>query len=216
MTSTPTPSSPASCARFRCRTWCCSAISESAGDDPDPPEMIRATDRPLLRLECGGSCGDSTGASRAGIAPSAARYWFRPRWLRPYVEGDDARHIDWNVTARLDEPQVREFNEDRADHVARPRPIRIHGGRWPGPRETGRACRLALVLARLLGRNGSNVGAILYDTGTTRIVPPGTGRNHALRIDGNSTAVRIPGRPSPTWPRCSTRSRHWPVAVWSW
>ena len=27
--------------------------------------------------------------------------------LRPYVEGDDARHIDWNVTARLDEPQVR-------------------------------------------------------------------------------------------------------------
>ena len=33
--------------------------------------------------------------------------------LRPYVEGDDARHIDWNVTARLDEPQVREFNEDR-------------------------------------------------------------------------------------------------------
>ena len=33
--------------------------------------------------------------------------------IRPYEEGDDARHIDWNVTARLDEPQVREFNEDR-------------------------------------------------------------------------------------------------------
>ena len=40
----------------------------------------------------------------------------------------------------------------------------------------------ALVLARLLGRNGNRVGAILYDTGTTRIVPPGTGRSHALRI----------------------------------
>src|SRR5215472_6929496 len=33
--------------------------------------------------------------------------------LRAYVEGDDARHIDWNVTARLDEPQLRVFNEDR-------------------------------------------------------------------------------------------------------
>jgi uncharacterized protein (DUF58 family) len=33
--------------------------------------------------------------------------------LRGYVEGDDARHIDWNVTARLGEPHLRMFNEDR-------------------------------------------------------------------------------------------------------
>ena len=33
--------------------------------------------------------------------------------LRDYVEGDDARHIDWNVTARLNEPQLRVFTEDR-------------------------------------------------------------------------------------------------------
>ena len=66
--------------------------------------------------------------------------------------------------------------------MARPRPIRIHGGQWPRPRETGCVAEFALVLARLLGRNGNRVGAILYDTGTTRIVPPGTGRSHALRI----------------------------------
>ena len=41
---------------------------------------------------------------------------------------------------------------------------------------------LALTLARLLGRGGNRVGAVLYDTGQTRIVPPGTGRNQALRI----------------------------------
>jgi uncharacterized protein (DUF58 family) len=41
---------------------------------------------------------------------------------------------------------------------------------------------LALILARVLGRNGNRVGAIFYDTGTTPIVPPGTGRGHALRI----------------------------------
>ena len=33
--------------------------------------------------------------------------------LRGYVDGDDARHIDWNVTARLNEPHVRVFTEDR-------------------------------------------------------------------------------------------------------
>src|ERR1700689_2627367 len=33
--------------------------------------------------------------------------------LREYAEGDDARHIDWNVSARLNEPQLRVFTEDR-------------------------------------------------------------------------------------------------------
>ena len=103
--------------------------------------------------------------------------------LRPYVEGDDARHIDWNVTARLDEPQVREFNEDRElttwlvlDRSA----SMVVGG--PGRVKQDVLAELALILARLLGRKGNRVGALLYDTGTTRIVPPGTGRSHALRI----------------------------------
>jgi uncharacterized protein (DUF58 family) len=99
------------------------------------------------------------------------------------VEGDDARHIDWNVTARLDEPQVREFLEDRElttwlvlDRSA----SMLVGG--PGRGKQDVVTELALVLARLLGRNGNRVGAVLYDTGTTRLVPPGTGRNQALRI----------------------------------
>jgi uncharacterized protein (DUF58 family) len=108
--------------------------------------------------------------------------------LRPYVEGDDARHIDWNVTARLDEPQVREFNEDRElttwlvlDRSA----SMVVGG--PGRGKQDVLAELALVLARLLGRSGNRVGAVLYDTalyetGAARIIPPSTGRNHALRI----------------------------------
>jgi len=103
--------------------------------------------------------------------------------LRPYVEGDDARHIDWNVTARLDEPQVREFNEDREltswlvlDQSA----SMMVGG--PGRGKHDVLAELALVLARLLGRSGNRVGAVLYDAGTPKMVPPGTGRNQALRI----------------------------------
>ena len=41
---------------------------------------------------------------------------------------------------------------------------------------------LAIVLARLFGRGGNRVGALLYDTGTLCTVPPGTGRRHVLRI----------------------------------
>jgi uncharacterized protein (DUF58 family) len=41
---------------------------------------------------------------------------------------------------------------------------------------------LALVLARLFGRGGNRVGALLYDTGAVRTVPPGSGRRHTLRI----------------------------------
>jgi uncharacterized protein (DUF58 family) len=117
--------------------------------------------------------------------------------IRPYEEGDDARHIDWNVTARLDEPQIREFNEDRElttwlvlDRSA----SMVVGG--PGRGKQDVLTELALILARVLGRNGNRVGAVLYDgasraqravatnadAGTTRIVPPSTGRGHVLRI----------------------------------
>jgi uncharacterized protein (DUF58 family) len=158
--------------------------------------MISAPDRLLLRLEwrivrrLDGRVQGGYRTPRRGIGLDFAG-------LRPYVEGDDARHIDWNVTARLDEPQVREFNEDRElttwlvlDRSA----SMVVGG--PGRGKQDVLAELALILARVLGRNGNRVGAILYDgalrakraaamnadAGTTRIVPPGTGRGHALRI----------------------------------
>jgi uncharacterized protein (DUF58 family) len=144
--------------------------------------MIRGTDRLLLRLEWR-VVRRLDGRVQGGYRTQRRGTGFDLAGLRPYVEGDDARHIDWNVTARLDEPQVREFNEDRElttwlvlDRSA----SMVVGG--PGRVKQDVLAEFALVLARLLGRNGNRVGAILYDTGTTRIVPPGTGRSHALRI----------------------------------
>jgi len=158
--------------------------------------MITATDRLLHRLEwrvvrrLDGRIQGGYRAPRRGSGLDFAG-------IRPYEEGDDARHIDWNVTARLDEPQVREFNEDRElttwlvlDRSA----SMVVGG--PGRGKQDVLAELALILARVLGRNGNRVGAILYDgalrakraaamnagAGTTRIVPPSTGRGHALRI----------------------------------
>ena len=108
--------------------------------------------------------------------------------LREYTEGDDARHIDWNVTARLNEPQLRVFTEDRELTVwlVLDRSASMTVGP-PGRGKHDVLSELALVLARLFGRGGNRVGALLYDTGphdtgAVRIVPPGTGRRHALRI----------------------------------
>jgi len=105
--------------------------------------------------------------------------------LREYAEGDDARHIDWNVTARLNEPQLRLFNEDRELMVwlVLDRSASMTVGA-PGRGKHDVVSELALVLARLFGRGGNRVGALLYDVpgGQVRTVPPGTGRRHALRI----------------------------------
>ncbi len=144
--------------------------------------MITATDQLLHRLEwrvmrrLDGRVQGSYRTPRRGSGLDFAG-------LRPYVEGDDARHIDWNVTARLDEPQLREFNEDRElttwlvlDRSA----SMVVGGPDRGKQDV--LAELALILARLLGRNGNRVGAVLYDTGMARVVAAGTGRNQALRI----------------------------------
>ena len=144
--------------------------------------MISAPDRLLLRLEwrvVRRLDGRLQGAYRTPRRGSGLDF----AGLRPYVEGDDARHIDWNVTARLDEPHVREFIEDReltAWLVLDRSASMVVGG--PGRGKQDVLVELALILARLLGRNGNRVGALLYDAGTVRIVPPGTGRGHALRI----------------------------------
>ncbi|SEH02183.1 Protein of unknown function DUF58 [Nonomuraea solani] len=103
--------------------------------------------------------------------------------LRAYVDGDDARHIDWNVTARLDEPHLRVFTEDRELTVwlVLDRSASMAAGR-PGRGKHDVLAELALVLARMFGRGGNRVGALLFDTGMVRVVPPGTSRRHALRI----------------------------------
>ena len=103
--------------------------------------------------------------------------------LREYAETDDARHIDWNATARSNEPMVRQFHSDRDLTVwlVLDRSASMASG-TPGRGKHDVLSELALVLARLFGRSGNRVGALLHDGATAKIVPPGTGRGHALRI----------------------------------
>ncbi|MEU4541340.1 DUF58 domain-containing protein [Streptosporangium sp. NPDC023825] len=144
--------------------------------------MSTASERLLLRLEwkvVRRLDGRLQGAHRTAHRGSGIDF----TGLRAYGDGDDARHIDWNVTARLDEPHLRVFTEDRELTVwlVLDRSASMAAGR-PGRGKHDVLAELALVLARLFGRGGNRVGALLFDTGTPRVVPPGTSRRHALRI----------------------------------
>ena len=112
--------------------------------------------------------------------------------LREYVEGDDARHIDWNATARLDQAQLRLFNEDRELTVwlVLDRSASMLVGA-PGRGKHDVLTELALVLGRLFAKGGNRVGALLYDNGAVRAVPPGTGRAHVLRIGAELARDRV-------------------------
>src|SRR4051812_13648725 len=102
--------------------------------------------------------------------------------LRAYTLEDDVRHIDWNVTARLDEPYVRQYTEDRemTAWLVVDRSASMRAGRGPGKESV--ATELAVSLGRLVSKGGNRVGAILYDNGGHQVVPPRAGRDQILRI----------------------------------
>jgi uncharacterized protein (DUF58 family) len=106
--------------------------------------------------------------------------------LRAYTAEDDVRHIDWNVTARLDEPFVRQYTEERELTawlvVDRSASMRFGRESGAGQGKESVATELAVSLGRLVAQGGNRVGAILYDNHAHRVIPPRAGRDQLLRI----------------------------------
>ncbi len=103
--------------------------------------------------------------------------------LREYQYHDDVRHIDWNVTARLQTPYVREFNEERelaAWFLLDMSPSVDFGSEKVKKRAV--ATDFVTVLARLLTRHGNRVGALFYGSEVDHAIPPRSGRRHVLHI----------------------------------
>ena len=103
--------------------------------------------------------------------------------LREYQFHDDVRHIDWNVTARLATPYVREFNEER-DLTAwflLDLSASVDFGST-GRHKSHVAADLCAVLARALTRHGNRVGAMLYGHRVDTVIPPRSGRAHVLHL----------------------------------
>jgi uncharacterized protein (DUF58 family) len=103
--------------------------------------------------------------------------------IREYVAGDDVRHIDWNVTARMDTPYVREYLEDReitAQFLLDVSPSVDFGTATALKRDL--LIDFVAVLARLLTRHGNRVGAVVYGGHVERVIPAGGGRVQVLRL----------------------------------
>lgn len=103
--------------------------------------------------------------------------------LREYQLHDDVRHIDWNVTARLQTPHVRVFTEDRemaAWFVLDLSRSVDFGSGLRAKREI--SAGFVGVLARLLTRHGNRVGALVYGSDLEAVIPPRSGRRHVLHL----------------------------------
>ena len=103
--------------------------------------------------------------------------------LREYQHHDDVRHIDWNVTARLQQPYVRQFTEDRelgAWFLLDLSASVDFGSNQTTKRRVAR--EFVAVLARLLTRHGNRVGALLYGTDVDTMIPARSGRRHVLEL----------------------------------
>lgn len=103
--------------------------------------------------------------------------------LREYQHHDDVRHIDWNVTARLEQPHVRVFTEDRemsAWFLLDLSPSMDFGSSELRKRNV--SAEFVAVLARMLTRHGNRVGAMLYGSGVDAVIPARGGRHHVLHL----------------------------------
>ncbi len=103
--------------------------------------------------------------------------------VREYAVGDEIRTIDWNVTARFNEPFVKVFEEERQLTVMLLVDISasgMFGTRNQLKRET--ITELCAVLAFSAVSNNDQIGLILFSDKIEKFIPPKKGKSHILRI----------------------------------
>jgi len=103
--------------------------------------------------------------------------------LREYQYHDDVRHIDWNVTARLQTPYVKEYYEEReltAWFLLDLSPSEDFGSQATSKRS--QAIELTAILASMLNRHGNRFGALFYGSDVETVIPARTGRRQVLQL----------------------------------
>lgn len=103
--------------------------------------------------------------------------------VRKYQYGDDIRDIDWNVTARSDEPFIKVFEEEREQTLMLCIDISSSGlFGSQNQRKMDLATEICAVLAFSAIKNSDKVGLILFTDRIEKVVPPKKGRTHVLRL----------------------------------
>ena len=143
---------------------------------PDSPDgLLRRLEWTVIRRLDGLLQGDYRTLFRGGGVDLAD--------LREYQHHDDVRHIDWNVTARLQTPYVRQFLEDR--DLTAWFLLDLSGSVDFG---SGDVTKLAVssafvaTLARVITRHGNRIGAVLYGRQVDTVLPPRSSRTHVLDL----------------------------------
>lgn len=103
--------------------------------------------------------------------------------VREYQYGDDVRSMDWNVTARLNAPYIKVFEEERELTVVLL--VDVSGSRAFGSTvklKKELITEIAAVLSFSASANNDKVGALFFSSRVEKFIPPKKGRSHLLRI----------------------------------
>ncbi|MBQ6955414.1 MAG: DUF58 domain-containing protein [Bacteroidales bacterium] len=111
--------------------------------------------------------------------------------VREYQYGDDVRNIDWNVTARLNHPYVKVFEEERELTVMLL--IDVSGSNLFGTTSQYKSelvAEIAATLAFSAIHNNDKVGVVMFSDHIEKFIPPKKGSSHILRIIRELIAFR--------------------------
>ena len=103
--------------------------------------------------------------------------------VRQYQFGDDVRNIDWNVTARYNEPYIKVFEEER--ELTMMLVADVSGSKFFGTKNQFKdeiVTEIAATLAFSATQNNDKIGLILFSDEIELYIPPKKGRSHVLRI----------------------------------
>jgi uncharacterized protein (DUF58 family) len=115
--------------------------------------------------------------------------------VREYQPGDDVRTIDWNVTARMGEPFVKQYVEER--ELTLMLVVDLSGSEQFGTRTRFKAelaAEIGAVIALSAATNNDRTGLLIFTDRVEHSVPPKKGRRHALRLIRDVLAFRPEGR----------------------
>jgi len=103
--------------------------------------------------------------------------------FREYQHGDEVRFIDWNVTARMNQPFIRKFREER--ELALVLAVDVSGSADYGSESLSKRevmAEAAAILGFSALQNGDKVGLLVFAHEPILFVPPGKGTRHLLRL----------------------------------
>jgi uncharacterized protein (DUF58 family) len=149
--------------------------ADKPGPGPVPPAVLRSLDLAVLRRVESLVPGEHL-TPQVGAGTELAM-------IRPYFPGDDVRHIDWNVTARMHEPHVRVHVGERAltTWLVLDTSASMTFG-TADRRKFDVAEGVALAVGHVASRRGNRLGVVAFGGGAPKVLRPRQGRLGLLQL----------------------------------